>query len=136
MRARLVIAIISIVLEEAALGAIVLLGFPRLGIKIPLPGLIAMMMVWLVYSVFTYRVGSRALRRKQLDGLPNMVGSRGKVVNSLAPEGLVRVKGELWVAKAASGEMEPGEEVIVTQQDGLKLVVCKSSLTGDLDNHI
>ena len=131
MSGRLVLAIISTLLEETALAVIVLLGLPHLGIRIPLAGLIVLMAVWGTFSVFTYRMGSRALRRKPLVGLPDMVGSKGKVVSPLAPEGLVRIKGELWVAKSASGEMNSGGEVIVVGQDGLKLVVRKSS-TGDL----
>ncbi len=123
MTGRLVLAIISTILEEIAIVVIVLLGLPRLGIQIPLWGLIALMVVWGAYSVTTYRIGSRALRRKPLLNLPDMVGSKGKVVSPLAPEGLVRIKGELWVAKSASDEIEPGEEVTVVGQDRLKLVV-------------
>jgi len=131
MSGRLVLAIISTLLEETALAVIVLLGLPHLGIRIPLAGLIALMAVWGTFSVFTYRMGSRALRRKPLVGLPDMVGSKGKVVSPLAPEGLVRIRGELWVAQSESGEMNSGEEIIVVGQDGLKLVVRKSS-PGDL----
>jgi len=131
MSGRLVLAIISTLLEETALAVIVLLGLPQLGIRIPLAGLIGLMAAWGAFSVITYRMGSRALRRKPLVGLPDMVGSKGKVVSPLAPEGLVRIRGELWVAQTESGEMNAGGEVIVVGQDGLKLVVRRSS-TGDL----
>ncbi len=125
MSARLVLAIISTLLEETALAVIVLLGLPQLGTRIPVAGLIALMVVWGAYSVIIYRMGSRALRRKPLIGLPDMVGSKGEVVSPLAPEGLVKIKGELWIAKSASGEIDPEGEVIVVEQDGLKLVVHK-----------
>ncbi|MFC2036063.1 NfeD family protein [Chloroflexota bacterium] len=131
MRARLILAIVSTLLEEAALVAIVLWALPEIDVHIPLFGLIALMVVWGVYSIATYRMGSRALRRKPVTTLPDMVGSRGKVVSPLVPEGLVRIKGELWVAKSTSGEMEPGEKVIVVEQDSLKLVVSESSDTDD-----
>ena len=121
MSARLILAIVSTLLEEAALGAIVLLGLPRLEIHIPLAGLIVLMVAWGAWSVIIYRIGSRALRRKPL--LPTVVGSKGKVVSPLVPEGLVRIKGELWVAKSADGELDTGVEVTVVEQDGLKLVV-------------
>ena len=123
-------AIISTLLEEAAIVAIVRLGLPRFDIEIPLAGLIALMVAWGAYSVTTYRIGSRALSRKPVVGLPAMVGSKGKVVSPLVPEGLVRIKGELWVAKSTSGRIDIGEEVTVIEQDGLKLVVGKGS-TGD-----
>ena len=133
MSARLVWAIIGTLLEEAAIVAIVLWGLPRLDIDIPLAGLIALMVAWGAYSVITYRRGSRALRRKPLDGLPDMVGSQGEVVSPLAPEGLVRIKGELWQAESASGRIDTGEEVTVVRQDRLKVIVRKRSTTDDLE---
>ena len=135
MSVRLVWAILSTLVEEAALVAIALLGLPKLGIEINLPviaGLIAVMVAWGAYAVISYRLGSQALSKKSMVGLPDMVGSKGKVVSPLAPEGLVRIRGELWVAKSASGEMRPGGEVIVVKQDGLKLVVRENSTTDDL----
>ena len=126
MSGRLILAIISTLLEEIALVVIVLLGLPRLGIHIPLSGLIALMAVRLAWSVIIYRMGSRALRKKPVISLPDMVGSKGKVVSPLVPEGLVRIKGELWVAKSADGEIDVDTKVIVVEQDGLKLVVRES----------
>ena len=130
---RLILAIISTLLEEVALVAIVLWALPEIDIHIPLPGLIAMMVAWLTYSVTMYRIGSRALRRKPVISLPHMAGSKGKVVNSLVPEGLVRVRGELWIAKSAGGEIEPGKEVTVVSQDGLRLVVRESGAVNEPD---
>ena len=129
MSARLILAIVSTLLEEAALVAVVLWGLPQLGIHIPLAGLIALMVVWGAYTVITYRAGSRALRRKPEILLP-LIGSQGKVVSPLTPKGLVRIKGELWQATSAGGNIDTGEEVTVVGQDGLKLV-CQSS-TNDL----
>jgi membrane-bound ClpP family serine protease len=82
-----------------------------------------MMLAWLGWSVFTYRMGSRALRQKPLVNLPGMVGSKGTAVSALTPDGLVKIQGELWVAKSAAGTIETGQEVVVVAQEGLKLVV-------------
>jgi len=131
MNARLIVAIISTMLEEAALAVIVLFGLPELGVEMPLAGLIVLMVVWLAVSVIIYRIGSRALRRKPLEKLPDMVGSRGKVVSPLAPEGLIRIEGELWMAKSASGKINLGNKVAVVEQDGLRLVV-RRDRSGDL----
>ncbi len=131
MKGRLIIAIVSTLLEETALAAGVLWGLPGLGIHMPLWGLIALMAALGAYAVITYRMGSRALRRKPLDGATVMIGSEGKVVSPLVPEGMVRIKGELWRAKSASGRMDSGEEVTVVGQDRLKLIVRKCS-SGDL----
>jgi membrane-bound ClpP family serine protease len=84
------------------------------------------MVLWLAYSVVTYRAGSRALRRKPVINIP-VIGSNGKVVSPLVPEGLIRIKGELWVAKSAGKKLDVGSEVIVVEQDGLRLVVRGSS---------
>ncbi len=132
MSGRLIIAIVSTTLEEAALAVGVLWGLPKLDIHIPLWVLIIVMVAWCAYTVTTYRMGSRALRRKPVHGLTAMLGSEGKAVSPLAPEGMVRIKGELWRAKSASGRMDTGEEVTVVGQDGLKLTVRKRS-PGDLE---
>jgi len=103
--------------------AVVLWGLPKLGIRIPLAGLIALMAALAAYAVITYRMGSRVLRRKTVAGLTDMVGSKGKVVTPLDLEGLVRIKGELWKSKSVDERIDAGEEVIVVKQDGLKLIV-------------
>ena len=118
-------AIASTLLEEAALVAIVLWGLPQLGIQLPLAGLIGLIIALGVYAIITYRKGSRALRKKPVAGLETMIGSKGKVVKPLAPEGLVRIKGELWAAKSTGRRIDTGEEIIVVGQDGLKLTVQK-----------
>jgi len=127
MTARLIFAIFSTLLEEAALVVIVLWGLPELGIHIPLPGLVVLMVAWGAISVIVYRIGSRALGRKAVAGLPSMVGTGGKVVNRLAPKGLVKIKGELWEAMSSGANIDIGEEVVVVGQYGLRLIVDKHS---------
>ena len=123
MTGRLIIAVVTTVLEEAVLVAVVLWGLPELDIYIPLWGLIAIMVVWAANAVFFYRIGSRALRRRPVSGLGSVVGERGKVISPLAPDGVVRIGDELWEARSTSGKLEVGEGVIVVEQDGLKLMV-------------
>ena len=118
-----------------AIVVIALWGLLQVGIHIPLWGLIIMMVVWAAYSVFTYRLGTRALIRKQTIGLSNMIGTKGEVVSPLSPDGLVRIRGELWVAKSASDEMKPDGEVVVVGQERLKLVVRESSSTDNSEGN-
>ncbi len=127
MTARPILAIISNLLEETALVVIVLWGLPQLGINIPLAGLIALMVAWGAFSVTIYRMGSRALRRKPIPGLSAMIDSKGKVLSPLAPQGVIKIKGELWEATSAGRRINVGEEVTVVGQDGLKLTVRKRS---------
>lgn len=123
MNGRLVMAILSTLLEEAALVAVVLIGLPELDISIPLAGLIALMVGWATVSVFTYRMGSRALRRRPVAGMEAIIGSKGKVVSPLAPEGLIRIHAELWRAKSTGSRIDVDDEVIVVGWDGGKLIV-------------
>ncbi len=125
MSARLIWAILSTLLEEVALVAIVLIGLPEWDISVPLPVLIIVMVAWATLAVIFYRMGSRALRKKPMVGLLTMVGGKGKVVSPLDPEGVIRINGELWRATSAVGKIDVGEEVIVQRQDRTKLIVEK-----------
>jgi membrane-bound serine protease (ClpP class) len=122
---RLIIAIVTTALEEAAIAVIVLWGLPKLGVSLPLAVLVVIMLAWLGFAVFTYRMGSRALQKKPEGGLSSMLGMRGEVVKRLDPEGMVRIKGELWKAKSAGRKIETGEVVTVVGQEGLELIVRK-----------
>ena len=126
MRTRLIWAIVTTTLEEAAIAAVVLWGLPQLDIHIPLPALIAVMVAWAAFAVFTFRKGTQALKKKPVVGLSDMVGSKGKVVNQLDPQGMVRIKGELWDAISVGGRVNAGKEITVVGQDGLKLIVRRS----------
>lgn len=123
---RLAIRIAATLLEEIAIVVVVLLVLPRFGINIPLPGFIAMIAGLAIWAVITYRLASRALGKKLVVGL-SMVGSRGRVVSPLIPQGLIKIKNELWEAKSAGRSIGTDEEVIVVKQEGLKLVVRKSN---------
>ena len=120
--ARLIYAIVSVLLEEAAIVVIVLVGLPQLDIEIPLGVLIAVMVVFAIFSVLLYQAGSRALKIKPV-ALSVMIGSKGKVVSPLAPVGFIKIKDELWEAESVGSKISIGKDVMVVEQDGLKLVV-------------
>jgi membrane-bound ClpP family serine protease len=130
MTTRLIIAIVTTLIEEAALVAIVLWGLPQVGVNLHVGVLIALMAALAAYAITTYRMGSRALKRKPVVGLPGMVGSRGRVVSDLAPEGTVRIKGELWESRAEGRRINAGADVTVVGQEGLKLVVRREKPPG------
>ena len=75
-----------------------------------------------IQSVVSYRLSRQALAKKPVVAPENIIGSHGKAVTVLTPEGYVRVQGELWQAQTDC-QLEPGEEVIVTGMNGLKLLV-------------
>jgi membrane-bound serine protease (ClpP class) len=125
MNTRLIIAIGSSLFEEVLLVVAVLWLLPQYGIIIPLWILIAVMVLMLVNSVVFYIIGSRALSRKMLQGLPSMVGMCGETATVLAPGGTVSIKSELWQAEAIDGEIETRVVVRVVSQNGLRLRVCR-----------
>jgi membrane protein implicated in regulation of membrane protease activity len=77
---------------------------------------------WLrtAYEV-SYRTGSKAL-----------IGCRGVAESQLAPEGFVRVRGELWRAVATPGDLQisTGIKVEIVDADGMKIFV--RPVSGDL----
>jgi membrane-bound ClpP family serine protease len=126
MTGRFIAAVVTTICEEALIAAIVIWGLPRLDIHLPLSVLIAIMAVWAVNSIIFYRIGSRALRRRPVSGLGSVVNDIGKVVKPLTPDGVIKIKGELWEAKAAGDHISTGEDVIVVEQDGLKVTVVRA----------
>jgi len=127
MTMRLITAIISTAIQEIALWVIWRWGLPEVGVYLPVWALVVVMVLWGTYAMATFLLVTKALRRKEVIGLPMMVGGRGKAVSRLAPEGQVMVGGELWNARAAEGLIENNTEVLVVAQDGLKLIVRKAS---------
>ena len=122
-RPRLIFAIVSTIIELVAIAAAGIWGLPRIGIDFPLWAIALLMVIWLAYSVYTFKKGTKALKIGSIIGLPNMIGTKGRVTSVLNPEGWVRIRGELWSAKSLSGEIRKGRDVIVTGQKRLKLEV-------------
>jgi len=54
-----------------------------------------------------------------------MIGKEAVVQTTIDPKGTVLIEGELWTAIAEGSKIEPGEEVIITKVEGLKLWVTK-----------
>jgi len=129
MTGRLILAIISTTIEEVVLVVIALFILPQFNFSIPIIFLAIIMALWLILSIFLYRAGSRALRREPVVKLP-VIGTKGKVVSPLIPDGLVRIEGELWIAEAPKKKkLDVNVEVIVLEQNGLKLIVRKIAST-------
>ena len=74
--------------------------------------------------------GIRAHRGKILAGREELVGKTAEAKTLLKPRGTVFVEGERWTAISEQGRVEPGEEVIITKVDGLKLWVTKKAKGG------
>jgi membrane-bound serine protease (ClpP class) len=67
----------------------------------------------------------RAHQKQVSAGREELVGKTAEVETVLDPKGIVLIEGERWAAISEKGRVKPGEEVIVTKVDGLKLRVVK-----------
>jgi len=69
--------------------------------------------------------GIRAHRHQASVGREDLIGKTAEVKIALKPKGVVFIQGERWTAISDKGRVEPGEAVIITRVDGLKLYVIK-----------
>ena len=132
-RPRLIFAIVSTIIELVAIAAAGIWGLPKIGVEFPLWATLLLMVIWLAYSVYTFKKGTKALKIGNIIGLPNMIGTKGRVTSVLNPEGWVRIRGELWSAKSLSGDIQQGRDVIVIGQKRLKLEVKESDPPNNRD---
>lgn len=122
---RLIVAIITSLLDEAAIIALALWGLAAVGVYTPLWAVVLLVSAFAAFAIFSYRVGSVALAKPPLLGQATMIGMTGRVVVALAPEGMVRVQGEWWQAITEEDSIRPGEEVTVVGQERLMLTVIR-----------
>jgi len=90
------------------------------------PWLIAVVSICIA-ALFAFVINQviKAHRHQVTTGREELVGKTAVVKVALEPEGTVFFKGERWTAISEKGRVEPGEEVIITKVDGLKLYVTK-----------
>jgi membrane protein implicated in regulation of membrane protease activity len=106
-------------------------GLPEIGINMHIYGLLTILVLFTVFSIVMFMVGTRTLGRIGLVGLSTMIGTTGKVARIISPkntEGLVNIKGELWTAESTEDDISPGEKVDVVGEDGMKLVVSRKQV--------
>jgi membrane-bound serine protease (ClpP class) len=90
------------------------------------PWLIAIVSIGIA-ALFAFVINRviKAHRHQATTGREELVGKTAVVKVALEPEGIVFFRGERWTAVSDKGRVEPGEEVIITKVDGLKLWVTK-----------
>jgi len=119
-------SIISTVIEELAIAALLLWILPIFGVSVPPWAVAALLAGYAVFSYIMYRVGHPTVLYEGVTGAEAIVGSMG-TVETVLPEAFVRVQGELWKASCPGGDLKVGEEVIVETIDGLLLTVSKKT---------
>jgi membrane-bound serine protease (ClpP class) len=84
----------------------------------------------IAFLIVTVIWGRRAHRRRVTAGREDLVGRVAEARTVMNPKGTVFLEGEYWAATSESGQIEPGEEVIVTKVNGLKLWVSNKKKEG------
>jgi len=70
--------------------------------------------------------GIRAHRREILAGREELIGKTAEVKTVMNPKGTVLIQGELWTAILEAGRAVPGDEVVITRVDHLRVSATKS----------
>jgi membrane-bound serine protease (ClpP class) len=97
------------------------LEFIRLSWSVIIPSVL----LTALFFLFAIGAGVRAQRRKPVTGVEGIVGELGEVMTDLAPEGQVRVHGEIWKATSDGGTIPRGARIRVKQVDSLRLIVTR-----------
>jgi len=77
------------------------------------------------FAIFVIGAIVRGQRRRKATGAEGMIGTIAIAKTPLDPTGTVLAQGELWTAASEGGRISPGEEVIITKVEALKLWVTK-----------
>jgi membrane-bound ClpP family serine protease len=96
-----------------------------MGIEMTGPIIVAIVFA-VAFVIFIIYAIVKGQKRKVSVGVQEMIGKEAVVQTALNPKGMVLAEGELWTAIAEDSTIEPGEEVIITKVEGLKLWVTKS----------
>jgi membrane-bound ClpP family serine protease len=113
--------------EEAALAVALVWILPQFGINIPLWAIIILVIGWLCWSYFTYRIGARNIDKQPVVGIEALIGVKCRTSTPLSPLGYLKVGSELWQAHLLDGETNSDVEVTIVEVKGLTLLVKKTS---------
>jgi membrane protein implicated in regulation of membrane protease activity len=116
-------SVISSVIETAVLAAALVWVLPLFGITLSWWWILLILVVFVVYCYIMYIIGHPTVLYEPVTAPESIIGNEGVVEADLAPEGYVRVRGELWKASCADGPLSKGDEVIITGLNGMKLTV-------------
>ncbi|MCI0406558.1 MAG: nodulation protein NfeD [candidate division Zixibacteria bacterium] len=114
------------------LGSIMLINSSAPYMRISLSVIISTVGATAAFFLFAVGAGIRAQRRQATTGMEGMVGLVAVATEPLAPEGLVKVAGEIWKARlaplpseAAAEKVNPNEKVKIVGVENLTLLVSK-----------
>jgi membrane-bound serine protease (ClpP class) len=68
-------------------------------------------------------MAAKSLRAKVTTGQQGMIGIEVEITEDLAPEGMVKCRGELWRARAQTETLRKGDSATVAATEGIVLIV-------------
>ncbi len=117
--------ILASLLDDVIIIGLVILILRIFHVKILLPVTIFLGLAFMVLIFVTYKFLVPAYRRKITTGAEGLIGLKGRVIEPLAPEGVIKIEDEFWKAKAVDGNISAGETVEIVEVDRLLLKVKK-----------
>ena len=129
-RGYIIYSILTTVLQEAAVVAIVLWLLPLLEVHIPLWGMAILMAAVAAWGLIGYRLTRNIVNQESVTPSSAMIGSEGIAATPIEPEGVVRVRGELWKARTNHAAIAKNEEIVVEEIEGLILYVAPLTKPG------
>ncbi|MDY6911914.1 MAG: NfeD family protein [Chloroflexota bacterium] len=125
-RGYIVYSIATTFLQLIAATGIVIWLLPSLGVHIPLWGLGLLLAAIGAWGVIGYKLSRDIVNTEPKTPSSAMIGCKGKVTTMLDPEGVVRVRGELWKARTSHATIEKNESIVVEGIEGMVLFVASS----------
>ena len=124
--------LVTTVIEEVVLIAVLLWLLPHFGISISIWLSAVLVLAWAAWSYLTYQLGKRSIGKPPVVGPEAMVGIICKTTTPLCPEGCVQAGIELWRARSISGDIDAGVEVVIVGMKRLTLFVISSVDTNNI----
>lgn len=118
---RKIFSLILSLLEQLTLVAVVLWILPKVGIYIPVWGLMLMMIALGAHSILGYRLGEKVMKKSPM--VWPAAGSRGRATTPVAPTGYVLVSNERWKASSTGADIARGTVVTIVKVEGTRLWV-------------
>jgi membrane-bound serine protease (ClpP class) len=97
------------------------------GVEVSIGLIIGVAVGFAAFAFFVLGAIIRGQRRRKATGAEGMIGTTAIAKTPLDPTGTVLSQGELWTATSEGGKVTPGEEVVITKVEALKLWVTKKS---------
>jgi len=113
-------------IASLVMGSLILFSYSP-GIEISWWLIVGVAVGFTAFAVFVIGAIIRGQRRRKATGAEGMIGKIAIAKTPLDPTGTVLTQGELWTAASEGGRVAPGEEVIITKVEELKLWVAKKS---------